>query len=1261
MKIFFITIQERIVLLIVLCSLISVFNPASGQKPVIKWKTDMGSGNYLNARVGLDYDGHVLRSYTSGNSVLIEKFEVTNGTRIWTKNLLIGDAPSFCTSLQKTPDGGYILTGRTSSTNLPGLANRGDMDGILVKLDSDFTIVWQKVIGGSGEDGVANIRLLKEGGYVIVGYTNSSDGDWTSGEALGSYDVFVMKLDNSGDIIWKQRYGGSGRDGKCVDATLDYPLDIQQDTLNGGYIVAAETGSEDGHIIFGGNTRKAEEPYAFSDPPNQTMDTWVFKLNDDGILQWSKCYGGTKRQTPASVLVTASGDYVIAVASTSQDGDITGFKGGTRNDIWLVWIDPNGVILHEKSYGGEGHEAAFEMYHAQGGGYILIGQTESRMMDIDDNTAPVNTTSFLRTHPWILKLREDRTIEWSKFMFPATSIESNDDPAGVQTEDGEFVITSQYWISKLSGCPAYDQRTVNICEGESYDFYGTTLTEPGVYYDTLGQGSDCPNYIELTLKVRPAHYTPVITANGNILTTTEEFATYQWFVNGVPVSWGKKSTFITDGSADYKVAVVDVAGCVSDTTGSYSFFYDGCEAPAVEWTRSYGGTGTDEVNSITAVSDGYLLAGRTNSANGDVAGLHGTAYDFWIVKIDNNGDTLWTKTLGGNGIDNGYAVRATTDGGFVVVGQSATNATLGDVTASRPVASSSTDIWVIKFSGSGTIEWQHLYGGTGTENVYSIEVVSDGYIIGGSVPNSSVTGTLTGTTSNGNNDGWILKLKTDGTLDWQKRLGGGGIEHIYTVKPTLEGGYIAAGYSSYAAATGTLGTTPRPVTGNSGQDAWVLKLDSEGETEWQLLMGGAAPDQASAVKQVADGGYLVAGYAGNTSSNGTLTGINKPGGNDFWIVKLNASGVIQWQQALGGSASDQALSADIQEESDGYVFSGLTASVDGIVTGNRGGNDYWIVKTDFNGNVQWQKTLGGTTADQVSAHTIANGGGYIIAGYAGGNGGISDAKGGTDFYIVKLAGCRTCTTPTYTSICEGSEYNFGGTVVTSAGVYKDTSDVEGCRSIQALELKVDPVYTTPLSHAICAGDGYNFYGTVLQEAGTFTHLLTTSKGCDSTLSLTITLNVLPVPLIVSTGNELSTGTYSAYEWLLDGGSTGQTSQTITAVEEGNYKVVVTDANGCSDTSSVYSVATTGVWNGKEGRQVTVFPNPAGNELMVSVPALYEASYEVIFSSVDGREVWKKTHSGNRAVLDIHELSQGVYLMKIYEKGELKSIQRVIKK
>lgn len=368
----------------------------------------------------------------------------------------------------------------------------------------------------------------------------------------------------------------------------------------------------------------------------------------------------------------------------------------------------------------------------------------------------------------------------------------------------------------------------------------------------------------------------------------------------------------------------------------------------IENDRLLGGNGDENANDIQQTSDGgnIIVGYSTSSANGDVAGANHGLKDYWIVKTDGPGDIIWTRLLGGDDNDEAVSVQQTSDGGYIVGGISSSSAN-GDVTATNH---GSSDFWIIKLDVSGNIVWNQLLGGNALETFFGLQQTSDGgYILTGS-SSSSANGNVTGT-NHGRADLWVVKLDGSGNIVWNKLLGGGFSESGYSIQQTSDGGYIVAGFSG---SSGNGDVTPiNHGTSNmsfESYDYWVVKLNSSGNIVWNKLLGGSNIDVAYSIQQTTDGGYIIAGIA-TSSLNGDVSYTNH-GLEDYWIVKLDATGNIIWNKLYGGNNSEYAYS--VRQTPDGlYIIAGYSnSSVNGDVTPiNHGTYDYWIIRLDANGNI----------------------------------------------------------------------------------------------------------------------------------------------------------------------------------------------------------------------------------------------------------------------------------------------------------------------
>jgi gliding motility-associated-like protein len=347
----------------------------------------------------------------------------------------------------------------------------------------------------------------------------------------------------------------------------------------------------------------------------------------------------------------------------------------------------------------------------------------------------------------------------------------------------------------------------------------------------------------------------------------------------------------------------------------------------------------------------------------------------------------WHKCLGSNFSEYAQCVQPTSDGGFIVSGSSG-GLDNGDVMGHHGFASGG-DIWVVKLDKSGAIEWQKNLGGSDNEEGgYIIQTPDGGYMVagGGASRDCGVTG------NHGQHDFWVIKLNSKGDMVWQKMYGGSKSDRPSSISPGIDGSYYVAGTTESSDGDVTLN--------HGGMDYWIIKIDAAGNLLWQKSLGGTDFDNASSVQATKDGGCIVAGTT--LSSDGDVTG--KHGANDFWIVKLDKTGNIQWQKALGGSMTE--LAECIQLTTDGgYIVAGSAISNDGDVSGIHGtGFDAWIVKLDQYGNIEWQKCYGGS--DYEIANYIQNtaDGGYVFAGYSNSppNGDITCNAGHYDLLVMKI-------------------------------------------------------------------------------------------------------------------------------------------------------------------------------------------------------------------------------------------------------------------
>jgi hypothetical protein len=342
----------------------------------------------------------------------------------------------------------------------------------------------------------------------------------------------------------------------------------------------------------------------------------------------------------------------------------------------------------------------------------------------------------------------------------------------------------------------------------------------------------------------------------------------------------------------------------------------------------------------------------------------------------------------------------TSDGGYIL-GATSRSDISGDKTENSMGV---LDYWILKTDTLGDLQWQNTIGGSDNDILNCIRQTSDGgYILGGS-SFSSISGDKTEAVM-GMEDMWIVKTDNLGNIQWQNTIGGTNNDELWSIQQTADGGYIAGGWSLSG-----IGADKTEIC-LGGSDYWMVKLDSAGNIQWQNTIGGSATDILKSIIQTNDGGYMLAGYS-NSPLSGDKTE-NNMGDYDYWIVKTDSAGNIQWQNTIGGMLGDYMYCVK-QTTDNGYIlggksFSDISSDKNEM---SQGGSDYWIVKTDAQGIIQWQNTIGANSDDLLYYLQQTFDGGYILIGYS--DSFISgdkneDTQGGEDYWVVKTDTAGTIT------------------------------------------------------------------------------------------------------------------------------------------------------------------------------------------------------------------------------------------------------------
>jgi len=357
----------------------------------------------------------------------------------------------------------------------------------------------------------------------------------------------------------------------------------------------------------------------------------------------------------------------------------------------------------------------------------------------------------------------------------------------------------------------------------------------------------------------------------------------------------------------------------------------------LQWERTYGGSGDDSLASLKQTSDGgYIFAGETSSNDGDTNSNYGGA-DCWIVKLDADGNIQWQKNYGGTFNDSARSIQQTADGNYIFAGYTSSNDI--DVAGNHNI-NGLDDFWVVKIDSVGILQWQKCFGGNGSDEANAVMETSDGkFIVVGET--WSTNGDVVGNHNSWSGDAWVIKVDSSGELLWQKSLGGSYSDRAHSVVEATDGNYIIGA----SAQSNDGDVLHHHGVDTAYSDFWILALNPNGEIQWQNSLGGYADEFAAELQKTSDGGYVVAGFT--TSSDGDVTSFN--GASDYWITKLNSDGDLQWQLSLGGNNYEYAYA--IKQSADGgYIVAGsvMIQAQGKIGDVDRGGSpsqsDYWVIK-----------------------------------------------------------------------------------------------------------------------------------------------------------------------------------------------------------------------------------------------------------------------------------------------------------------------------
>lgn len=710
----------------------------------------------------------------------------------------------------------------------------------------------------------------------------------------------------------------------------------------------------------------------------------------------------------------------------------------------------------------------------------------------------------------------------------------------------------------------------------------------------------------------------------------------QWekTVGGTSSEYGKTVCMSYDSSAYYIACYgSSIDGDITSPKGAMDLIVLKMSLTGtVIWLKNFGGTANDFSFSIKPTDDnGVILGCFTQSNDGDIT-LNKGICDIWLIKLNDTGNIEWQKTYGGSMADGEDAVfvKPLNNGGYLFTANVSSND--GDVTGNH----GGIDVWLVEIDSVGNIVWQKTYGGTGDDVMRTIYINSKNeYILTGYTnSNDGDVSGLHGT----HEDFWVIKTDSVGNIIWQKCLGGAGVEVSQTLSPTYDSCYVIVGYSD---------STNGDVTGNHGEfDAWVVKINDNGIIQWEKSIGGTAEDFGLCITHDFDNGYLLT--CSSISADGDFN--TNYGEADAWVVKLDDNGQIIWKQNYGGTDDDRP-DAIIRSSGESSLFTGFTKSNDIDVDTSKGMYDIWMVKlscalpsaqfypsdtticegTIF--NLLNQTFAAATLEWYQNGSFVTDSSGWIYNFNTPGNDTIIlmtsyGACGDTNTNIIITSpAIHASYTPEDTTICANTILNFNAIApgATDMFWYLNGSHAGASSTYQH---SFDSVET----------DTITFIGVDPYCSDTVVHYFDVIYSPSVILGSDSTIYIGDSVLI----NAANTG--ADFLW-----STGDSTQTITVFPNDTIAIwVAVTVGSCTtyDTIIINVIDTTvGIYENQKN-EIRIFPNPASEKLNIILPSEDKAIITIL--SIEGREIYRSEAEAEKAEIDISMIPSGLYQINILQ-------------
>lgn len=921
---------------------------------------DPGAGTYELTSAGAD-------------DIFVWKLD-SGGDLVWAR-AMSGTSNEVGRSVAVMPDGGVVVTGEFAGTvdfdpgagvnSLVNASGTSYQDVFVTRLDASGDFVWAKRIGGSRFDKGYDVAVGPDGSILTTGnFQSTVDFDPGAGtfslSTTGSsdYDTFVLKLTESGDFVWAKRWGGSGVEiGNAVAVGAD------------GAVYTAG--------VFSNTVDFDPGPGTFDVSVEGSRDAFASKLNSNGEFVWAKSWGGSgfllldDMSLAADESLYLTGSFPGTV-DFDPGPDMLPRTSAGSNDVFVNVLDRDGDFKWAQTLGGVGDDQGLGVAVAGDRGAYL-GGLFADTTDFDPRDGLFELNPFAGEDlfvarlappraPTAVQLFEDRVLEDQPVDTPIGAL------AGVDPDPGET-----FTFRLVTGAGDADNDSFRVDNGSLWTWEVFDHDVKNSYSirvratDASGMSFEQP----LTINVLP-------------IAQAASIGNFVW----QDVNQDGLQDFGEDGVAGAVVEVYSVAdgvlrgSAVTDAGGTYAvdgllpgLTYNAKIRPPVGYSFTVADAGSDD----TIDSDAGAL-GNTPS----VTVSAGEVVDTLDVGLIGSQPSFgFASTIATTADDRAQAIATDAEGNVYLAGVFRNTADFDPGPGVfEMTGQGSGEIFVAKYSSTGAFHWAKSMGGTSFDQATSVMVAADGsVVVAGSFQGSADFDPGSGEyflSSKGSTDAFVAKLDSTGNLQWAHSLGSTSFDVANGVAGAADGSVYVTGYFR-----NTVDFDPGPGTFSlsaSNNDAFVWKLDSQGEFDWATRLGGTSSDLGYAIAVAPSGNVVATGSFQGTADMDPGAGVSNmtsAGSADAFVTVLDENGAFVWARRFGGTGLDQSYAVSVA--TDGSVLTGgkFSNTVDfdpGAGTYDRtsvGGYDAFVSKLDSSGNFVWTTAWGGNSSDETQAISVS--------------------------------------------------------------------------------------------------------------------------------------------------------------------------------------------------------------------------------------------------------------------------------------------------